>query len=464
MTGKWSPTGALIEARYAHTATLLPSGQVLVVGGQDFVTSFGSAEVYDATIGQWTATGSLSQPRHAHTATLLLGEQVVVAGGESIGGAPFADAEVYNPGTGRWTYAGSMGSARSHQTATLLAGGQVLVTGGGSANSESFEETGVLSEWRPVITSTTGQRPGEMFTVRGQGFRGTSEASSGNTQDSATNVPLVSLMSVEGGRLIRLASVPQQSFSDTEVSRRMPTVAQGHYILSVMTNAIHGGQMVSVEGLSLQAPVVSDPDGFVNEKMPALSGTATEGSEVAVWLDGTLAGKAPVVAGEWSFTPATELGDGGHEAWAIATDEAGNVSPQSKPRGFTVDTIKPKAPEVTEPGAFAYTRRPTLRGEAELGSKVTVWLDGIKEQEDIPTDGSGRWSLPLNRTLDVREYVVTASATDAAGNESSASDEYRFVVQRSHYGWGCTSAPELPTAWTVLSLALALRRRRLRSS
>src|SRR5262249_55713749 len=58
----WTATGSLGTARYVHTATLLPSGKVLVAGGTDWTVISGSiylssAELYDPAAGTWTATG-----------------------------------------------------------------------------------------------------------------------------------------------------------------------------------------------------------------------------------------------------------------------------------------------------------------------------------------------------------------------------------------------------------------------
>jgi galactose oxidase-like protein len=70
---------SMTTARAAHTATLLPSGTVLVAGDQDAsgVATF-SAELYDPNSGRWTATGSM--------ATLITGGplsgMVLVAGGQ----------------------------------------------------------------------------------------------------------------------------------------------------------------------------------------------------------------------------------------------------------------------------------------------------------------------------------------------------------------------------------------------
>ena len=50
-TGSWSSTGSLTTARGAHTATLLPSGKVLVAGGFGGSGSLSSAELYDPGLG-----------------------------------------------------------------------------------------------------------------------------------------------------------------------------------------------------------------------------------------------------------------------------------------------------------------------------------------------------------------------------------------------------------------------------
>ena len=59
-----------------HTATLLPSGKVLVAGGYDGSGVLSSAELYDPASGTWTATGSMSTARcrsHGDVAALRQG-------------------------------------------------------------------------------------------------------------------------------------------------------------------------------------------------------------------------------------------------------------------------------------------------------------------------------------------------------------------------------------------------------
>jgi len=64
-------TGSLATERFGHTATLLPNGTALAVGGESFDIAFSTTELYDPPSETWTATGSLATARWLHTATLL---------------------------------------------------------------------------------------------------------------------------------------------------------------------------------------------------------------------------------------------------------------------------------------------------------------------------------------------------------------------------------------------------------
>jgi hypothetical protein len=138
--GSFAPTGSMSEARGAHTATLLPSGKVLIVGGGNTgggVPPFAgdgsaTAEVYDPATGTFTPTGNMSTARIGQTATLLLDGRVLIAGGirSTPFGSSLATAELYDPITGSFTVAATMTVPRAGHTATLLPDGKVLVTGG----------------------------------------------------------------------------------------------------------------------------------------------------------------------------------------------------------------------------------------------------------------------------------------------------------------------------------------------
>lgn len=131
--GLWSSGANLITGREQHTATLLPDGRVLVVGGTDGRgTPLASAEIYNPRANQWVRAGSMATTRIDHTATLLPNGKVLVVGG-MIGPIPsstLASAELYDPGTNTWSSATPMTGSRARHTTTLLRDGRVLVVGG----------------------------------------------------------------------------------------------------------------------------------------------------------------------------------------------------------------------------------------------------------------------------------------------------------------------------------------------
>ena len=140
-TGRWTTTGKMHRARGRHTATLLPDGRVLVTGGVNLTGGEGegvkSAELYDPDTGRWTPTGKMLEALAGHRATLLTDGRVLVTGYAGGGGS---HAEVYDPGSGRWASTGRMSAeCRGGHTATLLSNGRVLVTGGMCGTGETFD-------------------------------------------------------------------------------------------------------------------------------------------------------------------------------------------------------------------------------------------------------------------------------------------------------------------------------------
>ena len=150
-SGTWTATGSLANGRRLHTATLLPNGKVLVVGGLAN-ENFGivSAELYDPASGTWTTTGSPIKLRVRHTATLLPSGKVLVVGGDK---AP-ASAELYDPASGTWTETARLGNGRNLHTATLLPNGKVLVAGGFNAASEYLASAELYDPANGTWTST----------------------------------------------------------------------------------------------------------------------------------------------------------------------------------------------------------------------------------------------------------------------------------------------------------------------
>jgi hypothetical protein len=86
-TGNWSTTNSLNAGKTGHTATLLPNGKVVVVGGSLNV------ELYDPFAGTWSITAYLNTHRDLlHTATLLPNGRILVAGSSGD-----HTAELYDP-------------------------------------------------------------------------------------------------------------------------------------------------------------------------------------------------------------------------------------------------------------------------------------------------------------------------------------------------------------------------------
>jgi hypothetical protein len=139
-SGRWLTVGRVpdgVSFRTYQTATLLADGRVLVAGGYGCLTSqpcsepLNIADIYDPNRNVWSQIAPMHSRRFSHAATLLPNGDVLVAGGEGCGSELICQsAEFYQPTTGRWQSAGNMSTGRDQFSATLLRNGDVLVAGG----------------------------------------------------------------------------------------------------------------------------------------------------------------------------------------------------------------------------------------------------------------------------------------------------------------------------------------------
>jgi N-acetylneuraminic acid mutarotase len=154
-TARWRTTGSMCHARSYHTATLLGDGSVLVVGGlggadpRDLGTALGSAERYDATTGAWRPAGSLRTARSSHAAALLPSGDVLVIGGFAADGSSTRSAERYSAATGQWSSADDMLVARTAHSATTMPDGVVLIVGGFVQSGDQLDVTASVERYEP---------------------------------------------------------------------------------------------------------------------------------------------------------------------------------------------------------------------------------------------------------------------------------------------------------------------------
>src|SRR5262249_54885111 len=98
LSNSFKTTGSMKNPRFAHSATLLGNGKVLIAGGNNGNTNLAAAELFNPSTGTFAAVGSMETPRLGHTATLLHTMKVLISGGRN-GTKILASAELFNPST-----------------------------------------------------------------------------------------------------------------------------------------------------------------------------------------------------------------------------------------------------------------------------------------------------------------------------------------------------------------------------
>ena len=184
--------------------------------------------------------------------------------------------------------------------------------------------------------------------------------------------------------------------------------------------------------------------------------SGTSGAATGVSAQSTSIYDVTVSGGDLaSFTGTVSLGFAGGQN--ISDTPAGNALTNTTPTGanesYTLDNTAPSAPSTPDLTAGSDTgssstdditndTTPTFTGTAEANATVTVISSVGGTLGTTTADGSGNWSYTAGSALASGAHTITATATDAVGNTSSASSALSITID--------TTAPDI-TSITRLS-------------
>jgi hypothetical protein len=217
-----------------------------------------------------------------------------------------------------WTNTGSLNTGRWQHTATLLPDGNVLVAGGCATNGNNFFTSaelydvglGFTNSWQPRIASlTTPLYLGGSLVVTGSKFRGIAEGSSGNSQDSSADYPLVQLRRLDNEQTIFLLSTNWSTNSFTSLP--VWNFPAGYALATVFVNGIQSTS--SVVNISVPVPIsttLTGPQKLINgfrfaftNSVGALFGVLTTTNlalSLSQWT--ALGGVLEIAPGQFQFT------------------------------------------------------------------------------------------------------------------------------------------------------------------
>ncbi|MCK4969691.1 MAG: fibronectin type III domain-containing protein, partial [Thermoplasmata archaeon] len=173
------------------------------------------------------------------------------------------------------------------------------------------------------------------------------------------------------------------------------------------------------------APILDLLPELTNVASQILTGTAEPGSLVTVFLNAVEVGTVYADPdGTFSYELTIEE-EGVNVVTAWSTDESLNTGVLSLPASLVYDSIAPDIPEMEGLPEYTNEESITLSGTAEIGSTVTVLVDGQEEGSALVGD-DGSWEF----TFDLAEgdNVITLRATDPATNVGGSSPGVTVIL------------------------------------
>jgi RHS repeat-associated protein len=358
-----------------QSATLLPDGRWLVLGGEGPSGPLASASLWDPRTQTLTLLSSgLLQARAGHTATILPDGTVLVIGGVGVDGGVVNAAESFQPQTQTFEYLQSRApDPRAYHSATVLTDGRVLFVGGvgGDGIPQSSAEL-----WNPqsgtaevVPTARVTQRIGHSATLQSDG----SVLISGGVDGNGTSIATAEVFDGASHRFEVVMNPPTPS--STTAAPRLAESAPFDGARDVPISgllALRFSTPLRVETVTAQTMTLAGPQG----SEPVIV-TPVEGGLLAFVLP-----HAPLLPGATYTLSLDGLADGRGLSLgftAIHFTTAGTVSTAGADTGTAPSGVGASAEQATTTGEERSARSDTeedeweWRGERRNGLPYSSW-------------------------------------------------------------------------------------------
>ena len=421
-SGSWTTASKrLFGLRDYGAAVMYERGKILYAGGG---RTTNTAEIVDLNRStQWSWTGSMAfQRRHLNLTVLPTGD-VLAVGGTT--GTNFNDkdlavhpAEIWSPGTGIWTVVASNTAPRTyHSTTILLPDGRILSAGAvevGVRTAELYSPPYLFKGSRPTITDAPGQIAyGASFAV---------------TTPDAADIAKVSLIRLgatthafdENQRFLGLQFTSGAGALTITAPGSRNDAPPGHYMVFILnSNGVPSvARIVKLGTASDPTPVNAAPHAEFTPECTDLTCTFTDHSTDS---DGT------VQSWSWNFGDGSTA-DGAAQTHSFATSGSYNVTETVTDDDNATGTV---THQVTVPPQSANSAPNASYTQSCTGLNCTF--------TDLSTDSDGTvtgwlWTFgdgtsstnrnPSHTYASAGSRKVTLRATDNAG---AFTEDYIFV-------------------------------------
>ena len=361
-------------------------------GNSASVTTSGNINtaVPNLTLDQ-LGTGNDTTPTISGTTDIAPGSIVSISVTDNAGNTQTFDAIVQANGTFSVDVPAALSEGNYSVTATA--------TDGAGNTATANENGGVIDTTAPAVDAGNGTE-----------ITGTAEAGAVvNVDVDGDGIPDFTVIADGDGNWSVTPSTP---------------LADGVVVTATATDEAGNTSSPASDTVDAVAPIVAFNDLTTNDTTPALTGSVDDPTAiVVVTINGTDYTATNNGDGSWTLADdaVAALAEGSYTATVTATDADGNTGTNSGT--VVIDTTAPASPTVDAGNGTDIT------GTAEAGATVNVDVDGDGTPDfTVIADGDGNWSVTPTTPL-ADGVVVTATATDEAGNVSApASDTVDAVA------------------------------------